>query len=165
MKVKILIALGILIVVSVFIYKTVSPKNEQYYTRHFHEKEQGFAEIKNYLLEKYASNSASRGKVRLIFINPNKAEKTLKIEIIDPSLVTQMEDLNISDIHLENEASSCYKNFYFDKIYFSYFKSSHRPTVDYVYSICDPDTGSYSSDKVTNRFLKNNWGLLIDNSF
>ena len=78
MKVKILIALGILIVISVFIYKTVSPKNEQYYTRHFYEKEQGLTEIKNYLLEKYASDSALRGKVRLIFINPNKVEKNLK---------------------------------------------------------------------------------------
>jgi hypothetical protein len=156
--IKTIACLFIVSILSVYCNKS---KGEKFYIEEFISKKSDFDSSRDYLLKQYAKSSNYKNKVRLIFINPNKIEKTFREERVDLQLVRLMDKLNVSSIHIENEYSVCGGRYSFDNIYFTYSNNEY-PAVNYVYTICAEDIKSYRSDKVMNIALDRKWRLLID---
>lgn len=138
--------------------------NIKFYEDFFLKNNRTFDSLSNYLLAKYAKDEKNKHRVRLILINPYKQKRTLNIEQIDSNLLGWLNKVNIESLNLEREDSTCLRGYYFDKMYFTYYKRLYRRVVYYIYSTCIQDSLNKETKKIERRSINKHWDILIDNS-
>lgn len=149
----------------VILMATCAEKNdEKEYLQHFKERKQDFEVIKDYLVSYYGKDSGNKDLGRMIFVNPNLQTPTLKMEIVEENLTRLMEQVHVSNIHMEKENEMCDSLIYFDKLYFEYYQKGY-PSVYFIYDTCKEEEINYRSETIRKVSLSDQWQLLIDSNF
>lgn len=138
--------------------------DEKDYLQHFKERRKDFEVIKDYLLSYYGKDSVNKYLVRMIFVNPNFQTPTLEMEIVEENLTRLMEQVGVSEIHMEKENETCDSLIYFDKLYFKYYQKGY-PSVYFIYDTCVEEEINYRSETIRKVSISDQWLLLIDSNF
>lgn len=158
------ILLGIAVFLVILIASCDKKIDEKDYLQHFKERTQDFEVIKDYLLSYYGIDSLYRDLPRIILVNPNLQVPTLKMEIVDENLTRLMDQVNVSNIHMEKENEICDSLIYFDKLYFEYYQKGY-PSVYFIYDVCKEEEINYKSKTIRKVSISDQWLLLIDSNF
>lgn len=157
----------------IFIIITFSCKNKNDYKVNFQENKSEYNSLLKYLEKNYLRNQKYRNEVRIILLNCDEYEKTMKVEKCDKKLNNLMSELGIRSINLEKESSSCNSSVFFDKIYVMLGKKEYYPAVYYLYDYCINESlvmekqnqEESKSEKVSYSYLSGKWYLIVDKNY